>query len=339
MIARIHRDPVMQPALRILAVALASCCCLAAADVELVLRSGKIVRGQLVAEEGGRVTVRQRLMGKNGSTTMEATYSVDEVLKRTAVKPPEELYAEKAAKCDASLRGRCQLAQWCWENQLPEKAVAHCKEAFAIDPTEPWARRIMEQLGWAEINGSWVVEADYLATNKLARFDGRYMPAPEAEARAALAKARAAREQAQKDLDAAKDGKDRKPRESAEWDQKAKSAEAAAKPLDEQAKKIREELAALRKQQSERTKPPSNELAAKEAKQKSDGEKQASELETRARRARDEAKESARKRDAAKAAAEHADADLADAQKRQAAADAEIKACQDKLAAMGAEAK
>jgi DNA repair exonuclease SbcCD ATPase subunit len=167
-----------------------------AADVELTLVNGEILHGVILREDDTTVVVRRAILQRGVRQEVEVEIPRERIGQRTTAASLATQYAAKAAAAPQSWFGQSVLAAWCVERCLVPEAKRHALAALALDPTAKPPRQVMDDLGYAHIAGQWVVESEYLAANNLVRWDGRYIPAAEAQQRRDLAQAIAARNDA-----------------------------------------------------------------------------------------------------------------------------------------------
>jgi hypothetical protein len=182
--------------MRRILLSLAATAILAAADapappplVELSLSNGRTVRGELVAEADGQLTIRSRFPVRGDERAVTTNYLVGDVLKRKELPPIAKQYDELKAATPETVPELSRLAQWCYENCLRAQAKEHAEQVLRLDPGSAWARNILDKCGYVEANGAWVDEAAYMKDNSLARLDGKLVPQAVADGRKALAKA------------------------------------------------------------------------------------------------------------------------------------------------------
>lgn len=296
---------------------------LTAGDAELALTSGRTVRGEVVTDAPASITLRMRSPVRGGIKQVEVTYTKADVLKRNDVPSPQQLYSERKGRTPDTIPELCTLAQWCYENCLREAAQVHALRVLALDPENAWAKRILDNCGYIEIDGKWVDEAEYMKANGLAKVDGQLVPIAVAEARKGLARAVATRDRCSKLVADLKAAITEKSGAASVSEAKAKSlgnaADAAKKSLDDLTAKL-EDLRA----KSDATDTRRAAMIAQLEKRSAEQQDQL----TNATRAAAEAKRTAA-RD--KTGSEQAKTSLPDAEAALAKAEEEVKAAAAKL--------
>lgn len=317
----------MRPSLPLLASLLAACAF--AADVELSLTNGRTVRGEVVSETEANIVLRSRYPGRGSVKQVESSYIKSDILRRKDLPGVMQQYEQRSKQTPDTVPEQCTLAQWAYENCLREQARTHALRVLGMDPENAWARRILDNSGYMEVDGKWVDEAEHLKANGLVRVDGEIMVAGLADARTAYKRAKAVYASAKHKYDEAKGVATEKPRSAATAEAKAKesaaAAEAAKKSVEEaeaQLAQIREEPAGkgddARKERLDRISKAQQAVNA--AKQKQRDAKDAAD------KAQQAAKSDKRAGDSAKSSLPELEAALAKA-------DAELKAAAAKLPA------
>lgn len=238
---------------------------LGAADVEVALTSGRTVRGELIKDNDGSLTVRLRSPVRGGVKQVEATYPRNDILRRKDLPSLDVQYEDRRKATNDTVPDLCVLAQWCYENCLRERAFTHASKVLELDGDNAWAKHILDSCGYIAVDGKYVDEEKYLADTKQEKVDGQILPVAVAEARRALSRAVGARDSAAKRLATYQAILKDKPAAVAADEAKAKDAAAAA----DAAKKAYE--AAKKKYDESGTQPlAKNETADKRQKSQSD---------------------------------------------------------------------
>jgi hypothetical protein len=171
----------------------------AADQVELHLRTGAVVKGELVSEDADKVVVKSTTMAKSGKAmTMTMSYRRDDIAQVVPLEDPEDVFKAKrlAARSGAD---HAALAAWCREQGMTDRAVEHAERAVALDATQDGAVKLLADLGWVkDADGKWAKEADVLAAEGKVRYQGKVMTIAEADALKAQAAKQAAAQDAQK---------------------------------------------------------------------------------------------------------------------------------------------
>jgi predicted nucleic acid-binding Zn-ribbon protein len=173
----------------------------AAQSVEVHLRGGQVVVGEMVRDEPDQVMIKLTSLAKNGKTmSMTMPYKRDDIVKIVKLADPAELYPSKSAQAKSAAE-HLALAMWCRENSLNDQAIVHAKKAVELDPAQEVAVKMLSDLDLALIDGKWVKESEALAAQGKVRYQGKVMTIAEADAMKATAQKQAAISQAQKAAD------------------------------------------------------------------------------------------------------------------------------------------
>jgi hypothetical protein len=193
--------PVIRPLVSLALALAAAGPLLAAQQVELHLATGQTVTGELESEDATSVTLKSSMTTKSGKVmTYSKTYARQDILQLVTLKDPEDLYADRdhAAK---TADDHTALALWCRDQGMVDRAVAHAQKALAVDPKQDAAAKVLTDLGWVQVDGKWVKEADWLASQGKVRYEGKVMTIAEADALKAQEKLKAAQKAAQQTVD------------------------------------------------------------------------------------------------------------------------------------------
>jgi hypothetical protein len=173
----------------------------AAQQVELHLVDGRVVKGELVSEDDAAVTVKSTLASKSGAPmSITIGYKRDDIVNVVKMANPEDVYNSKSGAAK-SADDHLTLARWCKDQVLTDHAIEEAKKTLAIDTSSDGARRLLQDLGLAEVDGKWVKESEWLASQGKERFQGKIMTIDEANALRATMKEQLAVQTAQKALD------------------------------------------------------------------------------------------------------------------------------------------
>lgn len=104
--------------------------------------------------------------------------------------PAEEYKTRRALTATDDPMGQFVLALWCQQNGLAEEAEHHLEAVLALAPDHAEARRMA---GYVRSEGAWVKQAARMRAKGLARYKGRWLPAPEAKRLLARERERAER--------------------------------------------------------------------------------------------------------------------------------------------------
>ncbi len=173
----------------------------AAQQVELHLRTGAVVKGDLISEDNDKVVVKSTAIGKSGKAmSMTMPYKRADIAEVITLADPETVYQTKSAAAKTA-DDFLALAQWCREQGMVDQAVEHAKKSLALDATQESAKTLLGDLGWVMVDGKWLKEADALAAQGKVRVQGKIMTLAEAEALKASAQQQAAAADAQRAAD------------------------------------------------------------------------------------------------------------------------------------------
>lgn len=306
---------------------LLSIACIAAADLELSLTNGRTVRGEVVSETDTTVVLRTRFPARGGMKQVESSYAKADILRRKDLPGVVQQYEERKARTPDTVPEQCTLAQWAYENCLREQARTHALRVLTLDTENAWARRILDNCGYMEVDGKWVDEAEHLKANGLVRVDGEIMVAGLADARKAYQRAKMVQAAAKRKLEEMRKVAEEKPRSAAAAEAKSKEATAG---LDGAKKAIEEAEAQLSKAKDE----PAGK-GDDGRKERQDRINKAQQAVTAARQHQRELKDTADKASRAasqdKSSADRAQSALVDLETAYAKAEAELKAAAEKL--------
>jgi hypothetical protein len=126
--------------------------------------------------------------------------------------------AKKLAPTD--VEGWKKLARWASQAGLPAQAQDACKHILKIAPND---RQANEALGFVELNGRWVTEAESFRARGYVEYDGEWMTPAQAQ----VAQTKAANDEARRDAEA----------RARDAEAAAREAEARTKEAEERAKK------------------------------------------------------------------------------------------------------
>ncbi|MBA3707282.1 MAG: hypothetical protein H0W83_00510 [Planctomycetes bacterium] len=179
----------------------------ASADhVEVVLKNGDRIYGELNKDESDSITVARRLWAKGGCSTQLITYPRPRITSITVVASLADLYKARAVAAADTFEDQWVLVHWCLDRGLDEEALAHARRVYAFDPKDNFARKLLEDdLGCVLDGGVWIRRTDYANRHGLVLYGGKLMTPAEIELRkahSASVAALAVAEDKVKDLDA-----------------------------------------------------------------------------------------------------------------------------------------
>jgi chromosome segregation ATPase len=172
-----------------------------AQQVEIKLRSGAKIIGELISEDANKVSIKTTTLGKTGrSMSMTGEYKRSDILELTNLADPEQTYAKRATLAKTADE-HSALATWCREQAMIEHAVEQAKKALALDRGQTTSAKLMADLGWVEADGKWLKETDLLASQGKVRYQGKIMTLEEAKTAKALEKQQQSLKEAQQVID------------------------------------------------------------------------------------------------------------------------------------------
>ncbi len=172
-----------------------------AQQVEIKLRSGAKITGELISEDANKVSIKTTTLGKTGrSMSMTGEYKRSDILELTNLADPEQTYAKRATLAKTADE-HSALATWCREQAMMEHAVEQAKKALALDREHAASAKLMTELGWVEADGKWLKETDLLASQGKVRYQGKIMTLEEAKTAKALEKQQQSLKEAQQVID------------------------------------------------------------------------------------------------------------------------------------------
>ncbi len=164
----------------------------AAQQVEVHLRNGTVVVGEVVSDEADKLVIKYTALGKNGKAmTMNMPYKRADIDKVVKLADPAEQYRTKSAAATSATE-HWALSQWCRQNNLHDQAIIHAKKTVELDATQQDAVKMLTDMDLALIDGKWVKESEALAAKGKIRHQGKVMTIAEADALKALAQKNAA---------------------------------------------------------------------------------------------------------------------------------------------------
>lgn len=228
----------------------------AAQQVEVHLRSGQVVKGEVVSEDDAQITVKTVSVSKNGIMAMSLGYKRADIADIVRLPDPEQEYSRRNTEATSAAE-HASLAQWCRDQAMAERALEHAQKALALDPAQASALTLMNDLGWVLVDKKWVKESEWLASQGKVRYQGKIMTSAEVDAFKAQDKQQNVLQDAQKAVDnktaaiAAIDRQladlDKRPTQIEAEISKASSAVTAAKGLAQKATSAKSAVDAAQK--------------------------------------------------------------------------------------------
>jgi len=173
----------------------------AAQQVEVHLRTGVVVVGEVISDEPDKLVIKSTSVSKSGKAmSITLPYKRADIAKVVKLADPEEQYQAKSVAAMTATE-HLALALWCRENNLNDQSVVHAKKAVELDATQEVAVKMLSDLDLALVDGKWVKESEALAAQGKVRYQGKVMTVAEADALKATAQKEAAAAGAQKAAD------------------------------------------------------------------------------------------------------------------------------------------
>ena len=173
----------------------------AAQQVEVHLRNGTVVVGEVVSDELDKLVIKSTAVSKSGKAmSITLPYKRADIDKVVKLADPAEQYQAKSVAA-MSAAEHLALALWCRENNLNDQSVVHAKKAVELDATQEVAVKMLSDMDLALVDGTWVKESEALAAQGKVRYQGKVMTVAEADALKATAQKDAAVAGAQKAAD------------------------------------------------------------------------------------------------------------------------------------------
>ena len=139
-----------------------------AAQSELVLATGEVIRGEIVSETDEVVVITRQIETKTKSITVKNTYLKAKIAKITR-DMPEEVdhagdYVKKAAAAENTAAAHLALLAWCRERKLVPQAVKQINLVLALAPSSAPALKHAAELGCVEVDGRWMLQSELEAS-------------------------------------------------------------------------------------------------------------------------------------------------------------------------------
>ncbi len=135
-----------------------------AAQSELVLASGEVVRGEILSETDEVLVVSRVIESKNQEKTIKVTYLKSKIAKITRNIPetsdPAAEYAKRSAAAEDTPEGHLKLVRWCREQKLDREAAEQVNLVLARQPASAEALKHAAELGCVEVDGQWILQSD-----------------------------------------------------------------------------------------------------------------------------------------------------------------------------------
>lgn len=138
----------------------------AAADI-ITLKDGRVIEGDVIADDGKTVKVKVRF----GALTFDR----DQILSIEEKPTPEQEYEERLKQLDEKdVRAQFEIGQWAESVKLEKEAVRHFIAAAKMDPGFQAALEELASRDWHLLDGEWVDADTWYPTRGWVRFEGRW---------------------------------------------------------------------------------------------------------------------------------------------------------------------
>lgn len=141
---------------------------------EFVLVTGARIRGEWLNRRD-RSADRHVVQTEHGG---QISLSRDQVCKIRRQADAEREYSQIAPAVPDTVESQWKLAEWCRQHKLKQRRKHHLQRIIELDPEHVKARRA---LGYSEIGGQWVLQADYLRQQGYVRYKGEWQLPQEVE--------------------------------------------------------------------------------------------------------------------------------------------------------------
>jgi len=133
------------------------------------LRNGGEMRGKIVSDSGTSQSDRISIETLSG-TRIDVHRDAIESIVRRSIKREE--YEVRAAAIPNTADGHWKMAEWCRENRLTTKQVAHLERVTEIDPQHEAAHL---KLGHVMEDGEWMTRDELMKSRGFVKHKGRYV--------------------------------------------------------------------------------------------------------------------------------------------------------------------
>lgn len=152
-----------------------------AQSVEINLRSGESLYGELRAQTAQDVVVEQSLWyDHHGLGHIERHLNRGAIVRVQLVTSLEQLYQQRLAQMPATYAGRYAFVRWCLDRGLVTQALEQVRRLIADSPADPVAHELAEDTGYVLDHDTWVTQATYGRTHGLVVYGGVLMTPQEA---------------------------------------------------------------------------------------------------------------------------------------------------------------
>lgn len=138
----------------------------AVADI-ITLRDGRVIEGDVIADDGKTVKVKVRF----GALTFDR----EQILSIEEKPTPEQEYEERLKTLDEKdARAQFEIGQWAESVKLEKEAVRHFIAAAKLDPGFQAAVEELGSRDWHLLDGEWVDADTWYPARGWVRFEGRW---------------------------------------------------------------------------------------------------------------------------------------------------------------------
>jgi hypothetical protein len=130
------------------------------AEEEIRLVSGEVLVGQWVRESDSDIELLQTVLVDRRLSFSTIVVPKDQIAQRSLVQPPRDQYQDRAAKVVNNVDGHCELARWCLDRCLLDRALAHVQQADAIDRQNAKVAALFAELGYVKAQDQWIRQVD-----------------------------------------------------------------------------------------------------------------------------------------------------------------------------------
>lgn len=138
-----------------------------AAD-EVRLQSGGRIRGQWLNAKSDSA---KKLVFRTASG-VQVVVARERIQEAAVVTPELRQYERLAPRFADTVAAQWRLAEWCRQRKLDPQRERHLQRIIELQPNHPQARR---GLGYAQLDGRWVRQKDYMQERGYRSYQGRWL--------------------------------------------------------------------------------------------------------------------------------------------------------------------
>jgi hypothetical protein len=146
---------------------------LSAAEVEIHLKNGERLYGDLISQDNDQISINHKVWTRGGLMQGPMTVFRTTVLDMVPADDLMALYSKRDKAATDAYDQQYSLARWCFERGLQQQAFDHAKRLYEDDPSDQVTQELITTFGYVLDNGTWVKEADYAKSHGLVNFEGR----------------------------------------------------------------------------------------------------------------------------------------------------------------------